>query len=447
MGRLFWKIFFGFWLTLVITGAAVGTLVWKHNKQRIEQLEVLVDSPRAELGVQSAANILRQQGVPALKTIFKRRQIRHQRPPRLLVINDQGIDLLDRAVPEIVLRKARDALRDPQQTAIQQVRTPEGERFLLFVPRRDHPAMKANTPFPRYLPLLPLFILFTGSLIFSAGLAWYITRPIQLIREATNRFAAGNLDTRVMPEIGRRKDELTELANDFDHMAEQLQHLIATQKRLLNDVSHELRSPLARLQLAIELGRQQPGKINEFTQRIEKESQRLDQLVGELLTLSRLEAGVKNSEHDYFDINGLIESIVNDAQFEAKAQNKQVIFSSDEELLLNGSIELIHRAIENIIRNAIDYTPEYSQVEVSLKHQNNMIKVHVCDEGQGVKESRLKEVFQPFVRLNDENQNVKIHGYGLGLAIARRAIELHRGSINAYNRSSGGLCIEIQIPK
>jgi len=446
MGRLFWKIFFGFWLTLLLTGSVVGTLVWQHNRERIEQLEVLVDSPRADMGVNSVARILRYGGIPALQDIIQRRRMRHKRAFPMLIINDEGVDLLNRPVPEVMLRKAREALKDPQQSAIQQVTTPEGERFLLFIPRRDHPAMRHEDKFPQHLPLSPLLILFVGSLFFSAGLAWYITRPIRFLREATNRFAEGKLDTRVMPNIGGRRDEITDLAKDFDHMAEQVQQLVAVQKRLLNDVSHELRSPLARLQVAVEMGRQQPQKMNELLQRIEKESQRLDELVGELLTLSRLEAGVNQNESDYFDISGLVASIANDARFEAESHNKQVIFNQHSEVLFNGSMELLRRAIENVIRNAIFYAPETSPVEITLSHENNHVEITVCDSGKGVAEEKLAQLFLPFVRINDNKQNVKIPGYGLGLAIARRAIEIHHGSISAYNRKEGGLCIAMRLP-
>jgi two-component system OmpR family sensor kinase len=266
------------------------------------------------------------------------------------------------------------------------------------------------------------------------------------LSEATNQFAEGKLDTRVMPKIGNRKDEITDLAREFDRMAEQVQKLVYTQKRLLNDVSHELRSPLARLQVAIEMGRQQPGKAQAMMQRIEKESQRLDELVGELLTLSRLEADVHKNERDYFDVNGLVASIAEDARFEANSQSKQVVFNPGGETLIYGSIELLRRAIENVVRNAIYYTPAQTQVTIKMEHNKYDVFLTVCDSGEGIKEESLSDLFQPFVRINDGNQNVTIPGYGLGLAIARRAIELHNGTIRAYNHPQGGLCVEMRIP-
>lgn len=446
MGRLFWKIFISFWLTLLITGAIVGGLVWQYNKERIEQLEVIANSPRADFSVNALARILREEGREGLEHVIQQRKEYQLRPLPIFIVNEAGEDLLGRPVPPLVLKKAREAVTDPQQTAIQQVTTPKGEQYLLFIPRRDFRGTRHNNIFPRHLPWTPLFILFLGSLLFSAGLAWYITRPIRHLREATNQFAEGKLDTRVMHNIGNRKDEITDLARDFDHMAEQIQKLVATQKRLLNDVSHELRSPLARLQMAIEMRRQQPDKAEELMRRIEKESQRLDELVGELLTLSRLEANVHKNENDYLDINGLVASIADDARFEAENQNKQVVFNPNNEVLISGSIELLRRAVENVIRNAIYYTPEQTQVSITMSHDHDYIVITVCDSGTGVKVEKLSDLFQPFVRISDSDQNVKIPGYGLGLAIARRAIELHNGTIKAYNHPQGGLCVEMRIP-
>lgn len=446
MGRLFWKIFFGFWLTLLLTGSVVGGLVWLHNRDRIEQLEVLVDNPRADMGVNMVARILRLGGTAALEDMLTSQQgnRRHRLP--MLIVDDMGRDLLGRPVPELVLRKAREALADPGQAGIQQVTTPRGQRLLVFIPRRGHPSMHHVEHFPRNLPRLPLLIPFIGSLLFSAALAWYITRPIRFLREATNQFAEGRLDTRVMSRIGKRRDEITDLARDFDDMAEQVQQLVTAQKRLLNDVSHELRSPLARLQVAIEMGRQQPQKLEQLLQRVEKESHRLDELVGELLTLSRLEASVNDTTHDYFDISGLVAAIADDAGFEASSFDKQVVFQQQSEILIYGNMELLRRAIENVVRNAVYYTPEHSRVEINLVQSEEGVEIRVCDCGRGVAEEKLPGLFQPFIRVDETDQNVKIPGYGLGLAIARRAVEIHHGSIRAYNRKEGGLCIVTRLP-
>jgi len=436
----------------------VGGIVWQHNKERIEQLEVLADGPRAFFSVKALARVLRHEGLEELDDVLEYRRERTHHPLKVLIVDRHGEDILGRPVTPLMLNKAREALDDPEQTSVKQVVTPEGESFLLFIPRREYINSKdfiteqghlnkhLKKDGVRLLPPLPLIISLLASLVFSAGLAFYITKPIRHLRKATNQFADGRLDTRVMPAMGKRRDEITELARDFDHMAEQVQLLIATQKRLLNDVSHEIRSPLARLQIAVEMGRQQPEKINELMQRIEKETQRMDELVGELLTLSRLEADMHQHEQDYFDINGLVESISEDVSFEASSDNKQVKLSLTDEVLINGSIELLRRAIENVMRNAVFYTPNNSQINITVKKEINAVSILVCDSGSGVSDEKLADLFQPFIRINENQQNIKVPGFGLGLAIARRAIEKHNGEIHAYNREPAGLCIEMRLP-
>lgn len=445
MGRLFWKIFFGLWLTLLLVGSAVGTLVWLHNRERIAELEMLVDTPRAEMGLARVAEILNRDGETALQELMERRRGMHRRALPMLIVDDQGKDLLGRPVPHLPLMKARQQLAEPGQSVVQETTAPDGRHYLLFIPRRDLQAMPTTLLGP-YRPLLPLLIPIIASVIFSVGLAWYLTRPIRSLRDASNRLAAGQLDTRVMPAIGSRRDELADLGNDFDHMAEQIEQLIAAQKQLLNDVSHELRSPLARLGIAVELSRQQPQRAPELLERIEKEIGRLDELVGELLTLSRLEAGVFEGELDWLDLDGLVETVAEDARFEAQRLNCAVRYQGIDEGLIQGRVELLRRAIENVVRNGLTHSPAGSELTISLSQEAGRFVVIVCDQGPGVPEEKLGQLFRPFVRIEETNHNTALPGYGLGLAIAKRATEIHRGTIRARNRETGGLCIEISLP-
>ena len=446
MGRLFWKIFLGFWLTLLITGSAAGWMVWHHAKDRITDLEILVDHPRADQNLNKVAELLASHGLSGLNQFMSQREMRRKHPLPMFIINEQGEDFLGRPVPRMLLNRIYQSLGEPSHQAIKQVMTPQGEKLLVFIPRRDHPIMQRGRLFPANLPILPLLVLLFGSLVFSAGLAFYITKPLRYLRDATQQFAKGDLDSRVMDKMAGRRDEIIDLAGDFDYMAEQVQQLIAGQKRLLNDVSHELRSPLARLQLAVALGRQQPEQSEAMMQRVEKESERLDSLVGELLMLSRLEASVEHNEQDYFDINGLLESVINDAKFEAEHQNKRVVFTTTGDLEIKGSIELLRRAVDNVIRNAVFHTPENTEINVDLSYKNNEVIIGVSDNGRGVPKDKLSELFMPFVRFNDHQQNVDVPGHGLGLAIAARAIELNKGTIKAANSEQGGLCITMKLP-
>jgi two-component system, OmpR family, sensor kinase len=245
--------------------------------------------------------------------------------------------------------------------------------------------------------------------------------------------------------MGRLRDEIADLGRDFDQMAQQLQSLVGAQRRLLHDASHELRSPLARLQAAVGLARQQPEHLDEWLNRIEREGTRLDTLVGELLTLSRLEAGIGAQPNDYVDLNDLVGEIADDAKFEAAASGRQVAFSGSGEVIVKARAELLRRAVENVVRNAVKYAPAGTSVNVELgaPDRSRRARLAVSDRGPGIPEGDLSNVFEPFFRGGGADSRA---GYGLGLAIARRAVEAHGGSIRAINRDGGGLRVEIELP-
>jgi len=297
-------------------------------------------------------------------------------------------------------------------------------------------------------PPLPWVHLLAGvlaSLAFSAGLAWYVVKPIGHLRQAFRAVAAGALHTRVRARMGRRRDEFSDLGHDFDSMTGQLEALISAQRRLLHDISHELRSPLARLQAAIGLVRQNPKQLEAMLERLEREITRLDELVDEVLTLARLDSGLPGAASQTFDLLALLDDVMADAQFEAEAVNKCVTYRSEGEALLTGRADLLVRAVENVVRNAIRYTPEGECVEVQgcSDSARQQVRITVCDRGPGVAEDELETIFQPFYRSPGSPSG---SGYGLGLAIARRAIEAHGGQILAGNRVEGGLRVEIILP-
>jgi two-component system OmpR family sensor kinase len=241
-----------------------------------------------------------------------------------------------------------------------------------------------------------------------------------------------------------RRDELADLGRDVDSMAHKLDALVATQRRLLHDVSHELRSPLARIQAAIGLGHQDAGKIEATLERVERETVRLDALVGQLLTLARLDAGTGMDPVVPLDVVEMLADIAQDARFEARIANRDLDFSGDVAFVIHGRDETLHRAFENVLRNAVKYTASGTTVEVRAElPTSDRLCVSVCDRGPGVPPSQLAAIFEPFHRLANNDQD----GFGLGLAIARRAIEAHGGSIRAENRPEGGLCIVIELPK
>jgi two-component system, OmpR family, sensor kinase len=292
-------------------------------------------------------------------------------------------------------------------------------------------------------PLLPIIAALLASLAASALLAWYFAKPIRHLRWAFGAVADGKLDTRVQPLMEGRRDEIADLGRDFDRMTQKLCQLIESQRRLLHDVSHELRSPLARLQAVVGLARQDPAKVASTLDRIERETARLDTLVGELLTFTRLDAGTGVESRAPLDIIDLIVDIADDARFEAQANGRNLTLSAEGTCMFAGNAESLHRAFENVLRNAIKFTPPGTAVEVTVdRPQAGQLRLSICDHGPGVLPSELETIFEPFHR----GAGAASDGFGLGLAIARRAIEAHGGGIRASNRPSGGLCIEIALP-
>jgi signal transduction histidine kinase len=237
-------------------------------------------------------------------------------------------------------------------------------------------------------------------------------------------------------------DELAELGHDFDRMSAQLRTLMEGQRRLLHDVSHELRSPLARLQAAIGLAHQQPDKIQASLERIERESVRMDRLVGELLTLSRLEATNALLATEPVDLVEMIDQIADDARFEAGAR---IDVDAPVPVTVRGAPDLLWSAVENIVRNAVKHGGANGAVEVALHPDDGTAHIEVLDRGPGIAEEHLGEIFEPFFRSNPTLNNVD--GHGLGLAIAKRVVETHGGRITAANRTGGGLRMTITLPR
>ncbi len=301
-------------------------------------------------------------------------------------------------------------------------------------------------------PQLPVAIVVGGVATFV--LVLLVTRPVARLRKAAHELAQGNLSARVpAPDTQMRLfegDEIQALVHDFNHMAERLESLVAAQRLLLRDVSHELRSPLARLTVALELTREDADPLIEaHLDRMEHETNVLNQLIGQLLTLSSMEAMEKKTSFERLSLNGLIERIIPDAAYEANQRQTSVVFHASDQCSLLGNQQLLHRAIENILRNAIRYTDEGSEVEVNLtmarEPENKVAVLEVNDRGPGIPEGELNSIFLPFYRV-DRARSTDTGGYGVGLAIAVRAVKLHGGELKAFNRLDGGATVRMQLP-
>lgn len=292
------------------------------------------------------------------------------------------------------------------------------------------------------IPVAPIVSGSLVSLLFAALLAWYFAKPIRCLREAFEAVASGNLSTRIGPSMGYRRDELADLGSGFDRMAQQLQNLLDTQRRLLHDASHELCSPLARLQAAADLMRQQPERSNEFLERIQRDTARMNQLVGELLTLARLDSGIAGTLEEDVDLREIIADAADNARFEAEPKHCVINTTTGERIILRSNRELLSRALENVVRNAIRYSPQNGQIDIDAQYLQGSLQLTVADNGPGVPHGDLDAIFEPFFRSGNRSPA----GFGLGLAITRRVVELHNGSISAVNRPEGGLTVTLRLP-
>lgn len=301
-------------------------------------------------------------------------------------------------------------------------------------------------------PQLPVAIVIGGFTTFALVLLF--TRPVIRLRKAARELAQGRLNARVAwPKSQARifaGDEIDALMHDFNHMAERLESLVGAQKMLLRDVSHELRSPLARLSVALELAREDAdGSTTTHLGRIERETERLNQLIGQLLSLSSMEALEKIENFKPLSLHDLIERMIPDAEYEAQQRQCTLAFHAEDEGRIAGNEELLYRAIENVVRNAIRYTKSGSEVEIRLKmgwlRGHRQAEIEVSDRGPGIPESQLSAIFRPFYRV-DYARSPDTGGFGVGLAIADRAVRLHYGELSAQNRPGGGATIRIGLP-
>ena len=323
---------------------------------------------------------------------------------------------------------------------------PDGHRYVLVI---ELPPGQNAFFGPNGLPWLGMLIAITTSGLVCYILAVVLTSPMLRLRKAAQKLAAGDLSARV-GKIGRSKDEVSQLIRDFDAMAEQIEKLVNSQSRLLKDISHELRSPLARLTVALELARQRTGPEAEgVLDRISLESNRMNELIGSLTTIARLESGPGTVHKVPVQLEELVDEVARDAAFEAQAKHCQVETEILDELPLQGEPTLLRSAIENVVRNAIRYTPENTTVKIRAEKRTvaggSEAVVTVSDSGPGVPQDSLEKIFKPFYRIDDARVR-STGGVGLGLAITDQAVRLHGGTVAASNLPESGLSVEIRLP-
>ena len=412
--RLFWKLFLAFWLATSLTFfVGVGILELGNFRPGDTHIEAILSSEE---------QLLRQFGIDSARQLLTV----WQHPP------DEAIGVYDSAGQLLA--------GSPVSQPVYERSVISKEGLTLSLRATHSPGNDEGGGPGRSTPLIIGTVM---SALFSGYLAYYLAWPLAYLRRAMSDAAQGRFETRVKPVMGRRRDEIVDLAEDCDRMANQLKLLVEAQQHLLHDISHELRSPLTRMQAAIGLLRQDPAR-QEMVERIERESVRMDTLIEALLTLARLQGRPESIEREPFDIIELLTVIVEDAQFEAGMKGCRVNLQACPVFVSCVSGELLYRCFENVIRNAVRYTRPGTTVVVSaqVNPDASCVKVWITDQGQGVESERLQSIFQPFER----GMNEAGSGFGLGLAIAARAVEMHGGKIMARNEPSGGLTVEISLP-
>ena len=454
MRSLFLKIFLSYWMAqaLFLVLAILVTLATRPSRE-ISNLQA--QEPKF---LNEALQAYQSGGDDGARKYL--RNVHDNQHVRLFIFDDQGRELLGRNPTDWIERVKRGRVHTadtflgrfgPGQILRQTITADNGRRYLLIIdlPPEDHPFFG-----PHGVPGLGILIAIISSGLVCYILARYLTSPIVQLRGATQKLASGDLTARAGMPASRRHDEMAELMRDFDRMAERLEDLVTAQNRLLTDISHELRSPLARLNVALELARQRSGpEARSALDRIDRETNRLNQLIQRLLTIARLEAGDESIEKIPVHLEQIINEIAKDAAFEAQGRGCQVEARVVDDCVVVGSPGLLHSAIENVVRNAIRYTHDGTTVDVRLEQGVGQQSgagspeavVRVTDSGPGVPEDALDKLFRPFYRIDDARGR-QTGGVGLGLAITDRAVRLHGGTIRVSNRPQGGLMVEIRLP-
>jgi len=448
---LYWRIFLSFWLALaLILVGTVSLVVNGEQQRRFAQSWVL----RSELYGQAteAFESAGPEGLRTWLTGIKRPEI----SSRTFILDDAGKEMLGRAVPNGLRDAPADARRQSNiNLANSNVRGfggplvlvgPDGRDFRVIIgPLRSGPHLFGELETPQ-VSTATLFIALVVSAVICFFLARYLVAPIDQLRHATRQIASGDLDVRVSGKLKGRHDELGLLASDLDTMSERVRNLLELKQQLLRDVSHELRSPLARLQLALSLARRQENTgVERHLARIACEADRLEELIARTLKLARLERPMQGLERVPVDIAELLTLIVGDVGIEAEAHASSVALETQRPLPVAGDPELLRSAMENVIRNAVRYGPPGSKVRIEARRRDAQIEVMVRDSGPGVPEKDLELIFEPFYRV-DAARNRAVGGDGLGLAIAARAVGIHGGRIQARNVAEGGLVVQFTLP-
>ena len=447
MHSLYLRIFVLFWVAMAsIVGASIATTY----SIAAREYGAPADLARRPLAAIQASAVLGGGGIEALKTWLTANTSLY--PDReLYIIAPDGRDILGRRLPESAVRRLEFLNHEPPppgnfrpSRAAPELVAPDGTLYsYISVPRR--PSIFGALSLPA-ISLTILVIALIVSALASWWLADHVATPIRRIQAGARAVASSNLDMRVSAGLEQRRDEVAVLARDFDEMAEQLRANRRATTQLLRDVSHELRSPLARMRLALGLARQEPTAIARQLERLEREIERLDLLIGQVLKLARLQGTDAAFVREQVDLDEIVEEVVRDANFEGAVKHCSVELAGAARVPILGSRELLRSAIENVLRNAVRYNPAEAQVDVSIARRAPGLEILIRDHGPGVPAAELERIFEPFYRVA-ESRDRDSGGEGIGLAITAHVMRAHGGSASASNAAGGGLAVRLSLPE
>jgi two-component system, OmpR family, sensor kinase len=482
MHSLFVRIFVLFWIAMAIIVAGSIAVTFTVAAREYESREF---QRRPAIAIQ-ASEVLAKGGVDALRTWLLAN--RHSMTDRdLYIIGPNGEDILGRPLSDSAARRleffresmsetepaalpggaaagrpsggpppeASDPSNAPSarppppprnfrpQRALAQIVAPDGTAYtVLLVPRR--PSIFGALSLPG-ISVRILGIALVVSAFASWWLAQHLSAPIRRMQEGARALAGERLDVRVSAGLEDRKDELAVLARDFDAMADRLRANRGALTQLLRDISHELRSPLARMRLALGLARQPDADTVRQLDRMEREIERLDVLISQVLKLARLNGTDVPFEREAFDVGEVIDEVVRDAEFEGTAKGCRVETRGAARSVVSGSRELLRSAIENVLRNAVRYSPQGAPVEVAVERNAAGLTIAIRDRGPGVPAAELERIFEPFYRVA-KSRDRDSGGEGIGLAITSQVMKAHGGTARAENRAGGGFEVRLNLP-
>jgi len=445
---LFLRIFLSFWAAMLLVLLSTAAVAWYRFSQ-VQTLDI------NDLAQQASARLHRD-GMEGLRAWIDEVQEKYI-GRTIYVIDYTGVDILGRTPPTrlqaYVRRLERAGLlskgvprdREPNPLLLTpQFFDRDDSVFTVMSDSQTDPWDMLNTPDIR--AMLVAFALAISGLV-CWWLAHYVSKPVERLQSSVRSLAAGNLDSRVGEEFSRRHDELGVLARDFDAMADHIRALLASKEDLLRGMSHELRSPLARLRVALGLARRPGEDLARQLDRIELEAERLDTLIGQMLQLSHLRTAEPVHTPEPVDLSLLLGEVVQDARLEASATNKKVEWVPSSGVIVDGDHRLLRSAIENVLRNAVRFTAEGTAVSVKLSYEPGRARVSIEDKGPGVPQAELDRIFEPFYRVA-ESRDRDSGGTGLGLAIVRDVAEIYGGQIElGESEDLGGLLVTLRLPR